>query len=236
MRGRKSAFWGVMFLVAAAAILMGRFGYLEGIGFWSILFSICLIAILIKGVFRMKIGMILFSLAFLIIVNDELLNLEAITPWPVLGAALLGTIGLKILFPRLSRGRLTGHAVRIEGGDTPALWEEGLDGEDFSYENVFGSSVKYLTGVVRSVHVDNVFGSMEIYFTDACLYRGKASCSVDGVFGSVILYVPRTWQAEIKTGNVFASSGERGRNAPDGANVLHVDGDMVFGSLEVVYV
>ncbi len=96
--------------------------------------------------------------------------------------------------------------------------------------------MKYLTGVVRSVHVDNVFGSMEIYFTDACLYRGKASCSVDGVFGSVILYVPRTWQAEIKTGNVFASSGERGRNAPDGANVLHVDGDMVFGSLEVVYV
>ena len=43
------------------------------------------------------------------------------------------------------------------------------NGEDFSYENVFGSSVKYLTGVVRSVHVDNVFGSMEIYFTDACL-------------------------------------------------------------------
>ena len=42
----------------------------------------------------------LFSLAFLIIVNDELLGLEAITPWPVLGAALLGSLGLNLLFPK----------------------------------------------------------------------------------------------------------------------------------------
>lgn len=72
---------------------------LEGIGFWTILFNICLLTILIKGIFQRQIGTILFSAAFLIIINDKLLHLESITPWPVLGAALLGTIGLKSLFP-----------------------------------------------------------------------------------------------------------------------------------------
>ena len=223
-------------MLAAVAVLMGRFGYLKGVGFWSILFSACLISILIRGIYRLKIGTILFSLAFLIIVNDELLHLEAITPWPVLGAALLGTIGLKLLFPRLGRRRVIGHVARIEGGDGPLLWEEGRDGEDVSYENAFGDSVKYLAGVVSHVDVDNAFGSMQIYFTDAVLCRGEASINVDSAFGSVVLYVPLTWRVEMNTGNIFSSARESGRNAPDGTNVLHVGGDVAFGSIEVVYV
>lgn len=94
-RGGK-VFWGILFLLGAAAFLVSRLGLFEGISFWSILFSIGLAAVLINSLFKGSWGGILFSLAFLVIVNDELLGLEAITPVPVLGAAALGTIGLNL--------------------------------------------------------------------------------------------------------------------------------------------
>lgn len=54
----------------------------------------------------------MLPLAFLIIVNDKVLGMEAITPWPVLGAAVLGSIGLKFLFPGF--GRKHGHRKKRE--------------------------------------------------------------------------------------------------------------------------
>ena len=47
----------------------------------------------------------LFSLAFAAILFDEALGIEAITPWPVLGAALLGTIGLNMIFNKNKRDK-----------------------------------------------------------------------------------------------------------------------------------
>lgn len=57
-----------------------------------------------------------FSVAFLAIVNSRLLGIEKLVPWPVLGAALLGTIGLNMLFPSRHRH---GHYV----------YNRGIDGE-----------------------------------------------------------------------------------------------------------
>ena len=227
----------MVLLLGAVALLMGRLGYLKGVGFWTILFSACLIGILIKGIFRLKVGSILFSLAFLIIVNDELLHLEAITPWPVLGAALLGTIGLKLLFPNLGRFR-RGHFIQHVRNENLLcdINQDNQEGKRMSYDNVFGSANKYISGMVSDVNVDNVFGSVEIYFTDALLSSHTASVNIDSAFGSVTLYVPLNWQVEMNMECVFGSQGERGRSNPDGINVLYVGGDVIFGSVEVIYV
>ena len=105
MRGKNNIFWGIMLVLGAVLLLAGRMGYLEGISYGSILLNVALAVFLIKGIFRRSFGTILFSLAFLVIINDELLHLEEITPWPVLGAALLGTIGLNLLFPGFKYGK-----------------------------------------------------------------------------------------------------------------------------------
>ena len=98
-RKTRNIFWGILFLLGALALLLGKLGYLNGMGFWSVFISVILAGFLINGILRRSFGGILFSLAMLIIINDELLHMEAIAPWPVLGAALLGTIGLHFLFP-----------------------------------------------------------------------------------------------------------------------------------------
>lgn len=237
-RGAKSVFWGVLLLLGAAAIVVSKLGYLEDVGVWSILFSVCLIGFLVNGFVKRSFGEILFSIAFLIIVNDRLLHLEAITPWPVLGAALLGTIGLNLLFPHFKK---KDHFVTLHmggkdyNGRTP-VFEEEWDGDRVSYENAFGEAVKYLSGGISHVNAENAFGSMHIYFTDAQLSGGSATIDVETAFGPMVLYVPSSWKVVIATDNAFGSTREQGRCNPEGSTVLYVKGNVSFGSLKIRYV
>lgn len=231
MRG-KNVFWGILLLAGAAALLLGRLGYLSGIGFWPIVFNIGLLAILIKGIARRKFEQILFPLACLIIVNDELLGLEAITPWPVLGAALLGNIGLNLLFPKFGRGR----SRHLAGSARKGVLECSQNGSDVSYENTFGDSTKYLSGVVGSVDVENTFGSMQIYFTETLLKNHMAEVNVETSFGSIVIYVPSVWKVVLDVQTAFGNAEEKGNCNPFGEDVLYIGGAVNFGSLEIVYV
>lgn len=239
-RGAKNVYWGVLLLLGAAALVVGKLGYLEGIGVWSIIFSVCLTGFLIDGLVNRSFGEILFSLAFLVIVNDELLKLEAITPWPVLGAALLGTIGLNLLFPSFKKkGRFVKMHMNMGGKDFDGrerVSEEKWSGDSVSYENAFGGSVKYLSGEISHVDVENAFGSMQIYFTDAIPRGGSVTVNVETVFGSMVLYVPSSWRVVLSTENVFGSTREQGSCNPAGDIVLYIRGEVTFGSLLIKYV
>lgn len=229
-------FWGILFLSGAVAFLVNRLDFwdgLEGISFWSILFTIGLAASLINSLARGSWGGILFSLAFLVIVNDKLLNLEEITPWPVLGTALLGTIGLNLLFPKFRRVKsykfLAGGA-HVKG-DT-------VSGDRVFYENTFGSAVKYVAGEVSQVHLDNAFGSMEVYFTDAVLRNHTATVNVSSSFGKVVLYVPRNWRVVNNAAVAGTANGTReGRqDSLSAEDTLYLTGEVNFGTLLIRYV
>ena len=239
-RRAKNVYWGVLLLLGAAALVVGKLGYLEGIGVWSIIFSVCLAGFLLDGLVNRSFGEILFSLAFLVIVNDRLLNLEAITPWPVLGAALLGTIGLNLLFPRFKKkGRFVKFHMNMGGKDyygKERIFEEKWNGDSVSYENAFGGSVKYLSGEISRVDAENAFGSLQIYFTDAIPKGGSVSVDVETVFGSMALYVPASWRVVLSTENTFGSTKEQGSCNPTGDVVLYIRGSVAFGSLQIRYV
>lgn len=232
MRG-KNVFWGVALLAGAAALLLGRLGFLGGIGFWPVVFNIALCAILIKGVAKRKFEGILLPLAGLIIVNDELLGLEAITPWPVLAAAVLGSVGLKLLFPGFRR---SGHPRKRGTGFHQG--EERSYGEDgrFFYKNNFGESTKYASGIVSRIGIENAFGSMQVYLTETLLENHSADVEVDTSFGSVVIYVPAVWKVVLDVEAAFGSVEENGKCNPYGEDVVYIGGEVAFGSLEVVYV
>lgn len=216
-------------------------GYLEGIGFWSIVFSIGLLGTLIDGLYRRSWGGILFSLAFLAIVNSTTLGIEELTPWTVLGAALLGTIGLNIVFPSKKWNNAYQY-IQINGNDHSKREEytetDSADGsKTVNCEVVFGSIAKYLKGEsLKMVNMENVFGSLDVYFTDTMLKN--YACSVNGeiVFGKTGLYVPADWKVICNVESVFGHVREHGKSNSDGVNVLTINGEIVFGKLDIYYI
>lgn len=225
-----NVFWGILLLLGAAAFLVKKLGIFEGIGFWPILFTVGLTGFFINGLVKRSFGQMLFSIAFIVIVNDEFLKLEAITPWPVLGAAFLGTIGLNLLFPGFRRGKSHKFCKIVSGGEH--VTGDTISGAKVFYENAFGSAVKYVTGEIARVDVDNAFGSMEIYFSDAVLKDHAVYVNVDSAFGKVVLYVPRGWKVVNNTTQAFGGAGYSDfENDSQGEDTLYLSGEIAFGPL-----
>lgn len=94
----RNIFCGVLIIAATILWMLSKLGYLGDVITGHIIVSILWIAWLIKGSIERKSFSIFMSLAFLAIVWDKELGIEAITPWPVIGAAILLTIGCSLIF------------------------------------------------------------------------------------------------------------------------------------------
>lgn len=227
-RGRK-IFWGLIFMIGAMALLVVKLGYLQGIGFWSILFTIALVGVFVDGIFSKSFWKLLFPIAFLVIIYDEFLGLEAITPWPVLGAAMLGTIGLNILFPN-SGWKKQWNAIEFQSEI------EVENGDVISISNSFGESVKYLNGQeISCVQIKNAFGEVDVHFDGAILKNGMGEVYVDNCFGETVLYIPKEWTVKNDIKAMFGASEEQGMHAPDGSATLRVCGKVGFGECSIHY-
>lgn len=234
----KKIFWGILLLIGAAALLIEGLGYLHMFNFWTFLLSVIAVGCLVDGILERSFGQILFSLAFLVIFNNKPLHLEALSPWAVLGAALLGTIGLNTIFPKRRKNDHP-HDFRSYGGPLPERGreEEILSGEEIHYEVSFGSAVKYIVGNdISHIFLKSHFGNLEVYFNDAMLKDNRATVFVECSFGNMDLYVPAGWSVIINTRYSFGSVEESGFANPNGTTVLVLEGNVSFGHAEVHHI
>ena len=91
-------FWGIFFILAAVYVVISKFGILPDIGVFSIILTVFFLWLFVEGIRNVNFWEILFSVAFICIIYDEPLEITALTPWTVLGAAFLGSIGLSLIF------------------------------------------------------------------------------------------------------------------------------------------
>ncbi len=238
-KSRRKLFWGIVLVTGAVAMLMNRLGYLGGVGFWQMVFTVILAAVFLNGILRRSFSQMMLSLAVFVIVNDEMLHMEAITPVPVLVAAVAISIGLKMLFPNFSRHGRDGvfHTFWWSPAHkSRQISSERREGDVITYENTFGSAVKYITEEVSVVYLKNNFGGMEVFFNDAVLKGGSARVRVESSFGGMELYVPASWDVKLNVDTGFGAAEENGIRKPADGNVLYIDGEIWFGGLEVHYI
>lgn len=108
--------------MAGAYLVVSQLGYLPAVGVFSLLFTVVCIAVIVASIPHVHFGGILFPLAFIAIIYDKPLGITAITPWTVLLAALLLTIGLhdlwtfseKIVHRGHSRKEMIGTKSRVK--------------------------------------------------------------------------------------------------------------------------
>lgn len=224
-------FWGLFFILGAIFILVGRMGYFEDIGLFTLFLTVLLVALLLKSIRHIEFSGILFSLAFLAILYDKPLGIEELTPWPVLGAALLGSIGLEILFHNNKRYKerhtFHGNCKMVDIADESCI----------NYGTTFGSSIKYVNSEdFRQLNLDCTFGAMQVYFDHAVIQNGSAELNLRISFAGVDLFIPKEWHVISHATAVFGGIDEKNHPQTTGTPILTLTGNVTFGGVEIHYV
>ncbi|MEG1287633.1 MAG: hypothetical protein RSD13_06225 [Clostridium sp.] len=230
---KERVFWGVLFILGAIALIVSKLGYFDDINVFSILLTIGLVGISIKSLFTRSFSGVLFPIAFICIIYSEQLGITEITPGVVLIAALLGSIGLSMIFSKRSNRSYNKSKWESYEYDT-------IDLEDESYiklDTSFAGSIKYVnTENFKQADLKCSFGSMKVYFDNAILYKGNGVVRLDASFSGIELYIPKIWSINDKTNIAFGSLDEKNRNEPIEANTLTLVGNISFSGVEIIYI
>ncbi|HKM35392.1 MAG TPA: LiaF domain-containing protein [Lachnospiraceae bacterium] len=228
-------FWGIFLILGAIFIIVAKLGFMQGISIWRLIWTVFFAAVLVKSLIKLNHMGIFLSLALLAIVYTEQLQIQAITPWPVLGAAVLLGIGCSMIFPKKHWKRF-GHCGNMSFTGSEQVINES-DGSNCQCTVSFGSSVKYInTDAFESGSFDASFGSMKVFFDNAIMKGTEAHIHVNNSFGGIELYIPKTWKVINHVDSCFGGVDEKGHCEWDGVHSLYVEGDNSFGGITILYV
>ena len=233
---KQKIFWGIFFIVAALLIIISKLGLMPDVGVFSIFATIVLLWMLIQGLKYINFYEIMFAIAFLCIIYDEPLGIEALTPWTVLAAALLFSIGLSMLF---HGKRKYHHHINIAGKSHSAFGEssEQFNDEHLVCENNFSAAIRYVnSNNFRGAHLENNFGSLTVYFDNALIQGGSAQVSIENNFGATTLYIPKEWKVVTNLEHSFGNIDEYGTSVGSSDITLYIRGETNFGHIELHYV
>lgn len=236
MRNRnKNIIWGLFFIAAAVMIICQKqFDFLH-ISIWTILLTVVFGVTFIDSLRKLEWGGMLFSLAFLAIVYDDILGITDLTPWPVLGAALLGTIGLNMIFHKKPHVNVynDGHLISKK-----EPYEDEQAGDDiYRCETAFSTSVKYVNSQdLKEARLENSFGKLTVFFDNAILHEGRAYMDIENSFGETEIFIPREWHADLTTEQSFGHVTCIGECALESDNIVKIKAESSFGSIVINYV
>ena len=243
---KKNYFWGVFLILAGAYLVVSQMGYLPKVGPFTLVFTIVCLAALVSSILHLSFGGILFPLAFIGIMYDQQLGITAITPWTILLAALLGTIGLNLLFGRFKKRHWHVHHKHHKGHWDVGISSDGksgegssqnLDGEWVHIRSSFSSVIRYVTSEnLQTVDIEASFGAAQIYFDNAQIPSGQATVNIDSKFAGVELYVPHNWQVINHVVSSFGAVDEENQCTGERTATLMLEGSNSFGGITIIYV
>ena len=230
---KEKVFWGILFVLMGVFLIISKLGYFPNVNIISLLLTAFLVAVIVKSLVPLNFAGVLFPIAFISIIYDKELGITNITPWTVLIAALLGSIGLSMIFHK--HNKYVNFKFDSEDGKF-----ETIDVEDESHvkvKNSFSSSVKYInTDSFEQADFNCSFGAMKVYFDKAIMRNDNAIVRINASFSGIELFIPKTWNVEDKTNVVLGSINEKNRNNQVTTNTLTLVGDIKFSGVEIIYI
>jgi predicted membrane protein len=227
-------FWGIFFVLAAVFVVASQIVNFTQIGFWSILATVALAAVFIQSLIHLNYFGVFLSLALAYMIYQQPLELYVISPWLLLLAAVLLSIGFHTIFHR--RPKHVGCGKRDFDHSRTI---EDIDDNNPYVKVSFGSSSKYLHGdSLKTGQFYCNFGSLEVYFDQVTLDQGGAEVFLDCHCGSITLFIPKNWRVLDKLNSSLGSvKDEPRRPAPaEDAPVLTLTGNISLGAVEIQYV
>jgi predicted membrane protein len=230
-------FWGLFFITAGAFVTLDQIYHYTNINLLSLLLTIFIVAILIKSLFRISFTGILFSLAFLCIIYSEPLHLESITPIPVLLTALLGSIGLSILFNRHYFYKKCSYVKYNHNSDDYSEVVDGIDGENVDFSVNCSSSIKYINSDdFKKANLRCHLGSMKVYFDKAKIKGDDATINLDVSFSGVELYIPKEWKVVNKVNVSLGGVEEKNTHGSKQEKTITLTGNVNLSGVEIIFI
>ena len=228
-------FWGIFFILAAVYVIVSQFGILPDVGVFSVLLTVFLLWVFVEGIRHVNFFEILVSAACICIIYDEPLGITKLTPWPVLGAAVLASIGLSMIFQGKKKYKKSVYIGGTSGAGVSS--SEQCSGQNIRCENNFGSAIRYISSDdFRNAQVENNFGSLSVYFDNAIVQEGSAVINIENNFGETNLYIPKEWKVQNNLERSFGSINEHGTNIGTRNTVLFINGSANFGVINLHYI
>lgn len=240
MMKKERVFWGVFLILAAVIMICGKMDILPDFGMFKITIGILLVASFVHCIMHRSLSGLLFTIAFLCILFSKELGLEKITPFPVLLAAVLLSIGLEFLFPKKTKYIETNYEYQNHHSTEWTVDDNVNDGESdhIEYATTFGAGVKYISSSnFKSARLKASFGGMKVYFDNALIPDGLATVQLDVKFSGVELYIPKGWKIVNDARCAFGAIDEKNPNRYDeNGPTLRFVGEVSFAGVEIIYV
>lgn len=230
----RNIFWGLIFILAAAFVLLNNFDYFADINLTKILITILLVYCMLKNIRPRNFFGILLPAAFICIMYDDWLGIEAITPVPILIAAVFASIGLGFIFP--NKAHFDKHmAFEYEGQPTV----DHLKESDINCCVSFAGTTKYIdTPDLQRAYLKCSFGSLKVYFDHAQILGNSAEIYVENAFGETVLYLPKEWNVNVTATTSFGDIEEVHKMSVPSETMPHVivRGNISFGDCKIYYI
>lgn len=222
-------FWGLFFILAAVLLVAGQLNLLGGMNISTILLTAFLVFSLLKSIRNKSINGVIYSIAFLCIVYAEPLNIEVLSPWTILLAAILCSIGCSFLFHK--------KEDKIYY-DFEKESSERKNNSYVTFNTTFASSIKYIdSSNFKGGSLHCSFGSMKLYFDNAEIIEGNAYLKIDAAFSGIKLYIPKYWNIMNHMELAFADVVEKTNKQPTlNAPTLILQGNCSFSGIEIYYI
>lgn len=226
---KDNVFWGVVLILAAVYIIINSLGFMPDVNVVRLGVGVICVVVFFKSLVGLEFGGMLFSLAILLILFDDQLGITAITPWPVLMAALLGSIGLNMIF-----GNRVTEFKKSNYGTTEFKEADYVSGDEIQISGMFGAYKKTISSDnFKKASVRCRFGGMEISFDDAVIQSGSAVVQLNVSFSGVEFYIPQSWKVENHTEGMFGGFHEHRSHSSDEGPTIVFEGNVTFSGVEI---
>lgn len=230
---------GIIMILLAVVIVGSGMGMIPNIPWFKILCTVVFAAIALKGLVKREFFSCIMALCCLGWMYDDILGIEAITPFPLFVAGALLAIGLSMIFKKnmIHVSYKDGDEWKVGSIDDARKeeWQDG--GRHVSLENNFNSVSKYVNAQAFSTaDLENNFGSANIYFNNAVMAGKEASVKLENNFGQMNVYFPNTWRVSVSQESAFGKINVFGEpNRDMDAPLVIIKAESNFGELNIYF-
>ena len=219
--------WGLFLVAAAALIILNATN--EFIGFLPLIALIVLVPVAAVSILHGSFGGVFISAAIVGIVFDKQLGIEAITPLPIIAAAILLTVACEIMFRK-------NKFIHFYKADFSGM--ESIEDSDAACSVRFGESTKYFTNEnLEKAYLKCDFGALVAYFDGATLSPAGANLYIEANFAGIELFIPKHWNVQSSMSVMLGAVDEKGKNiANTNSPMLTITGKASVSGVVIRYV